>query len=47
MADLLGMDVHTVAKARGELLTGKIDADRVRKGGGGRKSFKKNSEDHG
>lgn len=47
MAGLLGMDVHTVAKGRGELLQVNIDTDRVRKVGGGRKSIKKNAEDHG
>lgn len=40
-AELLGLDVHTVAKGRRELLGGQIDRDRVRRRGGGRKSVKK------
>lgn len=41
VADLLGMDVHTVARGRSELLSEDLDLDRVRKPGGGRKSIKK------
>lgn len=37
IADLLGLDVHTVAKGRGELFDGEVDADRLRRKGGGRK----------
>lgn len=41
IAELLGLDAHTVARGRGELLGGKIDRARVRRGGGGRKSVEK------
>lgn len=41
VADLLGMDVHTVAKGRKELLAEDLDLDRVRSPGGGRKPIKK------
>ena len=41
VADLLGMDVHTVARGRKELLTEDLDPDRVRNPGGGRKPIKK------
>ena len=41
VADLLGMDVHTVAKGRKELLEEDLDIDRVRNPGGGRKPTKK------
>lgn len=43
IADLLGIDIHTVAKGRRELLEGTIERDRIRKAGGGRKSIKKNA----
>jgi hypothetical protein len=36
MASLLGMDPHTVAHGRQELISGDLDTDRVRKKGGGR-----------
>ncbi len=36
IAELLGMDPGTVARGRRELLTGDVDADRVRRPGGGR-----------
>ena len=36
MASLLGMDPHTVARGRQELISGDLDTDRVRKKGGGR-----------
>ena len=42
VADFLGMDVHTVAKGRKELLAEDLlDFDRVRNPGGGRKPIKK------
>ncbi len=41
IVELLGLDAHTVARGRGELLGGKIDRARVRRGGGGRKSVEK------
>jgi hypothetical protein len=41
IAELLGLDAHTVARGRGELLGGKIDRARVRREGGGRKSVEK------
>jgi hypothetical protein len=41
VADLLGMNVHTVAKGRKELLAEDLDLDRVRRSGGGRMSIKK------
>jgi hypothetical protein len=43
VADLLGLNVHTVARGRKELLEGEIDRDRLRKPGGGRPSTKKNT----
>ncbi len=41
VADLLGMNVHTVAKGRKELLAEDLELDRVRRPGGGRKPIKK------
>ncbi len=41
VANLLGMNVHTVAKGRKELLAEDLDVDRVRHPGGGRKPVKK------
>ncbi len=41
IADLLGMNVHTVAKGRKELLEEDLDLDRIRRPGGGRKQVKK------
>jgi hypothetical protein len=41
IADLLGMNVHTVAKGRKDLLAEDLDLDRIRRSGGGRKSIKK------
>ena len=41
IADLLGLDVHTVARGRRELFGGEVDPDRVRRPGGGRKSVEK------
>jgi hypothetical protein len=43
VADLLGMNVHTVAKGRKELLAEDLDLDRIRRPGGGRKPIKKNA----
>ena len=43
VADVLGMNVHTVAKGRKELLAEDLDLDRVRRAGGGRKPIKKNA----
>lgn len=43
VADLLGIDEHTVAKGRTALLQQDIETERVRKPGGGRKAFKKNA----
>ncbi len=37
MAEFIGMDPHTVAKGRRELLTQEVEVERVRKAGGGRK----------
>ena len=36
IASLLGMDTHTVARGRQELMSGNIDSDRLREEGGGR-----------
>lgn len=41
IAGLTGLDVHTVARGRVELLSGEIEAQRVRKAGGGRKAVEK------
>jgi hypothetical protein len=41
VARLFGLDVHTVAKGRKELWGGKIEGDRVRRSGGGRKLLEK------
>lgn len=41
VANVLGMDVHTVAKGRKELLSEDLDLERVRRAGGGRKRLKK------
>jgi hypothetical protein len=43
VADLLGVNVQTVAKGRKELLAEDLDLDRVRRSGGGRKPIKKNA----
>ncbi len=43
VADLLGVNVHTVAKGRKELLAEDLDLDRVRRSGAGRKPIKKNA----
>jgi len=41
VADLLGLDVHTVARGRRELFSGDVDPERVRREGGGRKAVEK------
>ncbi len=41
VADLLGIERHTVAKGRRELLGGNISTQRLRRAGGGRKSQEK------
>lgn len=41
IAKLTDMDVHTVARGRRELLSQDVDAERVRKAGGGRKRVEK------
>jgi hypothetical protein len=43
VADLLGIDEHTVAKGRSAILEGDIETERIRKHGGGRKATKKNA----
>lgn len=46
IATLLGMDPHTVAHGRRELMEGTSDTATTRKTGGGRSSVKKNAADH-
>jgi hypothetical protein len=41
MADFLGLDVHTVARGRRELLGGQVERGRIRQAGGGRKPAEK------
>jgi len=41
VAELLGLDVGTVARGRGELLAGQVQTHRVRRPGGGRKPVEK------
>ncbi len=41
IADLLGLDVHTVARGRRELFAGEVDPQRVRRKGAGRKAVEK------
>jgi hypothetical protein len=41
IAELLDLDQKTVARGRQELLAGKVNVDRIRKSGGGRKQIKK------
>ena len=41
IADLLGLDVHTVARGRRELFGGEVDRERVRRQGGGRQAVEK------
>jgi hypothetical protein len=44
IAQLLDLDQKTVARGRQELLGGKVNVDRIRKSGGGRKQIKKKSQ---
>jgi hypothetical protein len=44
IAELLGLDPHTVAKGRRQLLARDVEADRVRAIGGGRKPVEKNAD---
>jgi len=46
IAELLSLDVGTVAKGRNDLLEQDVERDRVRKAGAGRKSIKKNAGGH-
>lgn len=41
VASLVGMDVHTVARGRKELLNGDVDVARIRRPGGGRPAVEK------
>lgn len=41
MSDLTGMDVHTIARGREELLSGNVEAGRLRRPGGGRRPVEK------
>ncbi len=41
IADLLGLDVGTVARGRQDLLQQDVEVERVRRTGGGRKSLEK------
>lgn len=41
LANFLGLDVHTVARGRRELLGGEVERQRVRQAGGGRKKTEK------
>jgi len=43
IAEFLGLDVHTVAKGRKELLEDSVDCNGVRNGGSGRKRVEKNT----
>ncbi len=43
VADLLALDVHTVARGRKQLLQADLEPDRIRQPGAGRKPTKKNS----
>lgn len=43
IVDLLGLDVHTVAKGRREVLSGEVDEGDVRRQGGGRKQVEKSA----
>jgi hypothetical protein len=46
IARLLGLDPHTVAKGRQQLVDRDLEIDRVRRQGGGRRSLKKNSSNN-
>lgn len=41
ISELIGVDVHTVSKGRKEIVSGKIDNERIRCKGGGRHNVKK------
>lgn len=41
LAELLGLDIHTVAKGRRDLFGGEVDRERIRQKGGGRKRLEK------
>jgi hypothetical protein len=41
LAKFLGLDVHTVARGRRELLGGEVERQRIRQAGGGRKKTEK------
>jgi len=41
LAELVGLDVHTVARGRRELLGGEVDRERIRRQGAGRKPVEK------
>jgi len=41
IAELLGLDIGTVARGRRELLSQDVETDRVRRGGGGRRTVEK------
>jgi len=41
IADLLNLDVHTVARGRRELFSGQVEPQRVRRTGGGRQAIEK------
>lgn len=43
IAELLAMDPHTVARGRREVFSGKVDRERTRRKGGGRKPVEKKS----
>jgi hypothetical protein len=43
LAEFLGLDLHTVARGRRELLAGHIEGRRIRRPGGGRKPAEKKS----
>jgi len=45
IADILGLDNHTVAKGRQEILDGQIDNKRIRQTGGGRKLIEKKRQE--
>ena len=46
MAEILGLDVSTVARGRRELLEHDVNVERVRKAGAGRKAVEKNARSH-
>jgi hypothetical protein len=46
IAEFIGMDPHTVAQGRRELLEQDLEIDRIRKAGGGRRRLEKNTRSH-